>query len=139
MGTLWSVATFFFSSRRRHTRCALVTGVQTCALPILLGVAQGMHGIALAYAIASLGFGLNRPGVTSGTSLAVTRTEQGEASGIVASTAGAAYVFAPALGVWLYNVSEPFAFALIVALCLSVLTFGWNRLGNDTDLTRDRS
>src|SRR3546814_8649947 len=29
---LWCV--FFFSSRRRHTRCALVTGVQTCALPI---------------------------------------------------------------------------------------------------------
>src|SRR3546814_14915847 len=27
---------FFFSSRRRHTRCALVTGVQTCALPIWL-------------------------------------------------------------------------------------------------------
>src|SRR3546814_4681736 len=25
---------FFFSGRRRHTRCALVTGVQTCALPI---------------------------------------------------------------------------------------------------------
>src|SRR3546814_14291311 len=25
----------FYSSRRRHTRCALVTGVQTCALPIL--------------------------------------------------------------------------------------------------------
>src|SRR3546814_12093198 len=29
---LW--VSFFFSSRRRHTRCALVTGVQTCALPI---------------------------------------------------------------------------------------------------------
>src|SRR3546814_4049447 len=28
------VGFFFFSSRRRHTRCALVTGVQTCALPI---------------------------------------------------------------------------------------------------------
>src|SRR3546814_4875528 len=27
---------FFFSSRRRHTRCALVTGVQTCALPIFI-------------------------------------------------------------------------------------------------------
>src|SRR3546814_8478873 len=27
---------FVFSSRRRHTRCALVTGVQTCALPICL-------------------------------------------------------------------------------------------------------
>src|SRR3546814_3567637 len=29
-----SVFDVFFSSRRRHTRCALVTGVQTCALPI---------------------------------------------------------------------------------------------------------
>src|SRR3546814_2783291 len=28
------MSSFFFSSRRRHTRCALVTGVQTCALPI---------------------------------------------------------------------------------------------------------
>src|SRR3546814_7338146 len=28
------IGSFFFSSRRRHTRCALVTGVQTCALPI---------------------------------------------------------------------------------------------------------
>src|SRR3546814_2554515 len=33
MRPLWWVC-FFFSSRRRHTRCALVTGVQTCALPI---------------------------------------------------------------------------------------------------------
>src|SRR3546814_19530524 len=34
---MWCVGVcrcFFFSSRRRHTRCALVTGVQTCALPI---------------------------------------------------------------------------------------------------------
>src|SRR3546814_16657606 len=31
------VLLFFFSSRRRHTRCALVTGVQTCALPICFG------------------------------------------------------------------------------------------------------
>src|SRR3546814_7324943 len=30
----------FFSSRRRHTRCALVTGVQTCALPILAKARQ---------------------------------------------------------------------------------------------------
>src|SRR3546814_6726849 len=32
----YMVVFVFFSSRRRHTRCALVTGVQTCALPILL-------------------------------------------------------------------------------------------------------
>src|SRR3546814_6556905 len=52
---------FFFSSRRRHTRCALVTGVQTCALPIWIAIVQaaettpsqqvrfaGTGGIALA-------------------------------------------------------------------------------------------
>src|SRR3546814_4094363 len=33
---------FFFSSRRRHTRCALVTGVQTCALPILTAVESAL-------------------------------------------------------------------------------------------------
>src|SRR3546814_7816732 len=32
---------FFFSSRRRHTRCALVTGVQTCALPISFALPAG--------------------------------------------------------------------------------------------------
>src|SRR3546814_10444148 len=39
----YMVVFVFFSSRRRHTRCALVTGVQTCALPIYAddaGVAQ---------------------------------------------------------------------------------------------------
>src|SRR3546814_10367806 len=36
------VICFFLSSRRRHTRCALVTGVQTCALPILF--IAGAHG-----------------------------------------------------------------------------------------------
>src|SRR3546814_5606328 len=44
---------FFFSSRRRHTRCALVTGVQTCALPILtqasrLGRNQPLYARVLA-------------------------------------------------------------------------------------------
>src|SRR3546814_2921036 len=43
------VVSFFFSSRRRHTRCALVTGVQTCALPIsgwcfLLGIQCPFRG-----------------------------------------------------------------------------------------------
>src|SRR3546814_7502300 len=35
----------FFSSRRRHTRCALVTGVQTCALPISDFADAGDHVI----------------------------------------------------------------------------------------------
>src|SRR3546814_2562598 len=38
---------FFFSSRRRHTRCALVTGVQTCALPISAGILNRDYAIAV--------------------------------------------------------------------------------------------
>src|SRR3546814_8926870 len=39
---------FFFSSRRRHTRCALVTGVQTCALPIFCQIGYDRwNGVAV--------------------------------------------------------------------------------------------
>src|SRR3546814_16917725 len=37
---------FFFSSSRRHTRCALVTGVQTCALPISAPLEEALRTIA---------------------------------------------------------------------------------------------
>src|SRR3546814_3442455 len=38
---------FFVSSRRRHTRCALVTGVQTCALPISVGRAIDPYAVTI--------------------------------------------------------------------------------------------
>src|SRR3546814_1853622 len=41
---------FFFSSRRRHTICSLVTGVQTCALPISPGVVKTSLGQSIAKA-----------------------------------------------------------------------------------------
>src|SRR3546814_9849303 len=42
---LFVVSIFFFvASRRRHTRCALVTGVQTCALPICRVEVRGDAG-----------------------------------------------------------------------------------------------
>src|SRR3546814_19742189 len=60
----------FFSSRRRHTRCALVTGVQTCALPILhradieriyrVGIRAAKHQIIIANAYFFPGYRLLR-------------------------------------------------------------------------------
>src|SRR3546814_10040815 len=44
--TITRVSFLFFSSRRRHTRCALVTGVQTCALPIARGHRHMMDACA---------------------------------------------------------------------------------------------
>ena len=118
-------------------RAATLWGIATAALgTVVLAVAGDLHLIALGYAIASLGFGLFRPGTTAGTSLAVTRAEQGQASGIVASLAGASYIYAPALGVWLYGHSDWLGFGLIVLLCAAVLLHGWKGLQADRELTR---
>jgi MFS family permease len=118
-------------------RAATLWGIATAAFgTVVLAVAGDLHLIALGYAIASLGFGLFRPGTTAGTSLAVTRAEQGQASGIVASLAGASYIYAPALGVWLYGHSDWLGFGLIVALCAAVLLHGWTGLQADRELTR---
>src|SRR3546814_3811124 len=58
---------FFFSSRRRHTRCALVTGVQTCALPI-----SGMVETAVVQHIRSL---LRTPEIAARAMEAARRTD----------------------------------------------------------------
>jgi MFS family permease len=119
-------------------RAATLSGILAAALgTLLLAIASELHVIALGYAIASLGFGLFRPGTTAGTSLAVTRAEQGQASGVVASLAGASFIYAPALGVWLYGHSDWLGFGLIIAICVAVFVHGWWALQADEDLTRE--
>src|SRR3546814_17843154 len=44
---IFDIGYLFFSSRRRHTRCALVTGVQTCALPISLLIQIGKKDVLI--------------------------------------------------------------------------------------------
>lgn len=120
-------------------RAATLSGILVAAAgTAMLGAAHNLHTIALGYAIASLGFGLFRPGTTAGTSLAVTRAEQGQASGVVASVAGASFIYAPALGVLLYNISDWLGFGLIIGLCLAVVAIGWTSLQNDSVLTTDK-
>ena len=120
-------------------RAASLSGIAIAAVgTIVLALGQNLHTIALGYSIASLGFGLFRPGTTSGTSLALTRAEQGRAGGITASVAGASFIYAPALGVWLYNHSDWLGFGLIVTLCSIVLVYGWTALQADSTLTQDR-
>src|SRR3546814_4744672 len=73
---------FFFSSRRRHTRCALVTGVQTCALPIYPG-----GGDPNAVIIKD---------ITNGALCAVTGPSQAATAGFVAAVNGTLGLQAPA-------------------------------------------
>ncbi len=130
----WGIIPRFKLGPRAATLWGIAAAIGGIAL---LSVASQIHVIALGYAIASLGFGLFRPGTTAGTSLAVTRAEQGQASGVVASIAGASFIYAPALGVWLYGLSDWYAFGLIMALCLIALGHGALKLQADKDLTRE--
>ena len=91
---------------------------------ILTGVSYDFYGISTGFAIASLGFGLFRPGFTAGASLAVRRYEQGDVAGKIASINGAAYIFAPAIGVALFNWWEPATFALTGASLLFLIIWG---------------
>lgn len=103
-----------------------------------LSVADDIHGITLGMALSSLGFGLFRPGFTAGSSLAVRRAEQGQAAGIVASVNGAAYIVAPALGVWLYGHNPWLGFAAIEILCLGVIVLGFKGMASDEELLQPR-
>ncbi|MBV8687610.1 MAG: MFS transporter [Alphaproteobacteria bacterium] len=92
------------------------------------GIAVTMYGITLGFALASLGFGLFRPGFTSGASLAVGAEEQNAVAGMVTSVNGVAYIAAPAAGVALYGLWMPLPFlavaGLLAALALWVRTSG---------------
>ena len=116
-------------------RSASLGGIVLAALGIaLLSVAMDLHTIALGFSLASMGFGLFRPGFTAGASLAVSRAEQGQSAGIIASVNGAAYIVAPAIGVWLYGHSPWIGFAVIEILCLAVLVLGLRSMSRDEAL-----
>jgi MFS family permease len=120
-------------------RASALSGITVAALGVaLISIAFDEHAIAVGMGLASLGFGLFRPGFTAGSSLAVTRAEQGQAAGIIASVNGAAYILAPAVGVWLYGHSPWIGFAVIELLCLAVIVLGIKGMSADEELMRPR-
>jgi hypothetical protein len=77
---------------------------------VMTGLAGDLYTITLAFAVASVGFGLFRPGFTSGASLAVELHEQNAVAGMVTSVNGVAFIGGPTIGVLLYSLglSLPF-------------------------------
>ena len=113
-------------------RASCLWGVAIAAVGTgLLSVAGNLHAITIAVALTSLGFGLFRPGFTAGASLAVSRAEQGQSAGIIASVNGAGYIVAPAIGVWLYGHSPWIGFAAIELLCAGVIVLGFKGMTRD--------
>ncbi|MDQ4088433.1 MAG: MFS transporter, partial [Pseudomonadota bacterium] len=89
----------------------------------MTGLSEGVYGITLGFALASLGYGLFRPGFTSGASLAVDLHEQNAVAGMVTSVNGVAFIAAPAIGVALYGLAIPLPFLATAALMLALA--GW--------------
>jgi MFS family permease len=83
---------------------------------IATGFAADLYTLTLAFALASLGFGLFRPGFTSGASLAVERHEQNAVAGMVTSVNGVAFIGGPAIGVALYGLAWSLPFLAVGVL-----------------------
>jgi MFS family permease len=129
----WGLIPYLRMGPRSSTLWGMALATVGCTI---VAFSASINAIALGFAIASLGFGLFRPGFTAGSSLAVTRAEQGQVAGIVASINGAAYIVAPAIGVALYNIAPLESFAIIIGLCVFLLVWGRKALQPDEVLVR---
>lgn len=90
-------------------------------------LAGDLYGITIGFALASIGFGLTRPGFTAGASLAVPLAEQGSVAGVITAANGISFVAAPAIGMALYTLEPhlPFAASALLLLLLAVAGRRW--------------
>lgn len=117
---------------KMSARTAVLLGAALAALgTVTTGLSQDLHGIIIGFALASLGFGLFRPGFTAGASLSVPRRDQGSVAGMTASINGSAYIVSPAIGVLLYNWHPMVAYGLMAAFCGWLVLWGWRALKQD--------
>lgn len=109
-----------------------------------LGIAlsRDFHGIVVAFALTSLGYGFGRPGFTAGSSLLVTPEEQGSIAGAVTSINGSCFVLAPAVGIGLYQLGPTYPYWFGTAMLVVVLAYtfanpvmrrDWGNLTHDTE------
>jgi MFS family permease len=95
---------------------------------VAIAYAGSMHALAVAFGIASVGFGFVRPGFTAGASLAVGPAEQGIVAGRVTSVNGMVFVLGPSIGIGLYGIDARLPY-LIAAAALAVSgAYAWKRL-----------
>jgi predicted MFS family arabinose efflux permease len=121
----WGMIPFLALSPRQLVLWGLLIAA---AGTILNGFAQSMYGMTLGFAVASVGFGLFRPGFTSGASLAVRPDEQNAVAGMVTSVNGVAYIAAPAVGVLLYGLWMPLPFLATAAGMAVLALWVWARV-----------
>lgn len=107
---------------------ALIIWGSLIAVVGLMGImlASNLYGITVGFAVASVGFGLVRPGFTAGASLAVPLAQQGGVAGVITSANGISFVAAPAIGMGLYALEPNLP---IAASALLLIALSWRSLG----------
>lgn len=127
IGLMLSAMAALFAQFVVVQRSSLSVGVLTVAGLVLAAISNGLFLVAshftivmLALVLSGLGFGMARPGFTTGASLSVGPDEQGAVAGLLNAAGAAGFVFGPAIG-WLYEVSPYLPYALGVAAMLALL------------------
>lgn len=94
----------------------------------LTAFADTLYAIAMAFALASLGFGFVRPGFTAGASLAVGPADQGAVAGRVTAVNGASFVLGPSIGVAMYELWRPFPYLVAAVMMLALAGYAARRI-----------
>ncbi|WP_417622764.1 MFS transporter [Parasphingorhabdus sp.] len=131
----WGLIPLLQMGPRVSVLWGMILGAFGC---LIIGLSHDLHGIIIGFAVASLGFGLFRPGFTAGASLAVKRSEQNGVAGIVASVNGMAFIVSPAIGVLLYTYAGPLPFWLATTACVLLFAWGFKTLKLDEQVDADR-
>ena len=107
----------------------IIAGIGTAGIAL----STSIYAMVIAFALMSLGYGLARPGFTAGASLAVDRAEQGGVAGAVTSVNGSCFIFAPAIGIGLYQLGGtlPYWLGAACLACLAVYAFTQSALGRE--------
>jgi MFS family permease len=107
-------------------RALMLSGLTISAIGcVATGSATSLHGIAMGYALATLGFGFSRPGFTAGSSLAVGQGAQGSVAGKVTSINGAVFILGPSLGIALYGLWRPLPYLAAAAVLAMLVLYAW--------------
>lgn len=125
----WGIIPLLDLSPRRLMLIGLSLSAAGC---VATGSATTLYGIAMGYALTTLGFGFSRPGFTAGSSLAVGQAAQGSVAGKVTSINGAAFILGPSIGVALYGLWQPLPYLTAAAVLVLLIAYGWFTLRAST-------
>ncbi len=91
----------------------------------MIAAGHGYTSLLIAFALASFGYGLARPGSAAGASLAASAAKQGAVGGAISSIAGASIAVPPVLAVALYAYAPSGPFWAVAALSVGLLVYAF--------------